>query len=115
MRRVVQTAAVLGREFEVRVLSQVLRRDLQVVARVKQAEAERERRSKIINAEGEMQASHKLLEAGTVLAQEPQAMQLRYLSGLQEIAGEKNSTIVFPFPMEFIRAFLGEKEPDSND
>ena len=86
-----------------------------VRAIAKQAEAERIRRAKIINAEGEMQASHKLLEAGTILAQEPQAMQLRYLSGLQEIAGEKNSTIVFPFPMEFIRAFLGEKEPDSND
>ena len=86
-----------------------------VRAIAKQAEAERLRRAKIINAEGEMQASHKLLEAGTVLAQEPQAMQLRYLSGLQEISAEKNSTIIFPFPMEFIKAFLGRKEPDSND
>lgn len=77
----------------------------------KQAEAERLRRAKIINAEGELQASEKLLKAGQVLAKEPQAMQLRYLSGLQEIAGEKNSTIVFPFPMELVRAFLkpGEK------
>ena len=77
----------------------------------KQAEAERMRRAKIINAEGELQASEKLLQAGQVLAKEPQAMQLRYLSGLQEIAGEKNSTIVFPFPMELVRAFLkpGEK------
>ena len=77
----------------------------------KQAEAERLRRAKVINAEGELQASEKLLKAGQVLAKEPQAMQLRYLSGLQEIAGEKNSTIVFPFPIELVRAFLkpGEK------
>lgn len=81
----------------------------------KQAEAERERRAKIINAEGELQAAQKLVEAGVILAQEPQAMQLRYLSGLQEIAGEKNSTIVFPFPMEFINAFLGRKEGGSKD
>ena len=86
-----------------------------VRAIAKQAEAERLRRAKIINAEGELQASHKLLEAGVVLAREPQAMQLRYLSGLQEISAEKNSTIIFPFPMEFIKAFLGKKEPDSND
>lgn len=89
--------------------------DSMIRAIAKQAEAERARRAKIINAEGELQASHKLLEAGTILAREPQAMQLRYLSGLQEIAGEKNSTIVFPFPMEFINAFLGRKEPGSND
>lgn len=81
----------------------------------KQAEAERLRRAKVINAEGEFQASQKLLEAGRILAQEPQAMQLRYLSGLQEIAGEKNSTIVFPFPLEFIKTFLKGKESDSND
>lgn len=89
--------------------------DSMIRAIAKQAEAERSRRAKIINAEGELQASHKLLEAGTILAREPQAMQLRYLSGLQEIAGEKNSTIVFPFPMEFIKTFLGRKEPGSND
>ena len=72
----------------------------------KQAEAERMRRAKVIIAEGELQASEKLLEAGKVLAKEPQAMQLRYLGGLQEIAGENNSTIIFPFPMELVRAFL---------
>ena len=81
----------------------------------KQAEAERLRRAKVINAEGEFQASQKLLEAGKILAQEPQAMQLRYLSGLEEIAGEKNSTIIFPFPLEFIKMFMKGKESDSND
>src|SRR5690606_3268532 len=67
----------------------------------RQAEAERERRAKIINAEGEQQAAQKLLEAAAILSREPQAMQLRYLSSLNVIAGEKSSTIVFPFPMEF--------------
>lgn len=66
----------------------------------RQAEAERERRAKIINAEGEQQAAQKLLEAAEILAKQPQAMQLRYLSSLNVIAGEKSSTIVFPFPME---------------
>lgn len=76
----------------------------------KQAEAERARRAKIINAEGELQASEKLLEAGKVLAEKPQAMQLRYLSALQEIAGERSSTIVFPFPMELVQTFLALNE-----
>jgi regulator of protease activity HflC (stomatin/prohibitin superfamily) len=71
----------------------------------KQAEAERLRRAKVINAEGELQAATQLLAAGEILAKEPQSMQLRYLSGLQEIAGEQNSTIVFPFPIEFMHAF----------
>lgn len=66
----------------------------------KQAEAERERRAKIIHAEGELQASAKLLQASQVLAQQPQAMQLRYLQTLAAIAGTNNSTIVFPMPME---------------
>jgi regulator of protease activity HflC (stomatin/prohibitin superfamily) len=66
----------------------------------KQAEAERERRAKIIHAEGELQASAKLLQASQVLAQQPQAMQLRYLQTLAAIAGSNNSTIVFPMPME---------------
>ncbi|TAL63129.1 MAG: slipin family protein [Legionella sp.] len=66
----------------------------------KQAEAERERRAKIIHAEGELQASEKLLQASQVLAQQPQAMQLRYLQTLAAIAGTNNSTIVFPMPME---------------
>lgn len=68
----------------------------------KQAEAERERRAKIIHAEGEYQASHKLLEASQILAQQPQALQLRYLQTLTEIAGEKSSTIVFPLPIDIV-------------
>jgi len=66
----------------------------------RQAEAERERRAKVINAEGEQQAAQKLLEAAQILSQRPEAMQLRYLSTLNVIANEKTSTIVFPFPME---------------
>nr|WP_300541423.1 slipin family protein [Maricaulis sp.] len=66
----------------------------------RQAEAERERRAKIINAEGEQQAAAKLVEAAEMLARQPESMQLRYLSSLNFIAGEKNSTIIFPFPME---------------
>ncbi|CAN5707806.1 slipin family protein [soil metagenome] len=69
----------------------------------RQAEAERERRAKIINAEGEQQAAAKLLEAAEVLARAPEAMQLRYLSTLQFIAGERNSTIIFPFPTDLSR------------
>lgn len=66
----------------------------------KQAEAERERRAKIISAEGEMQAAEKLREAAQILAQEENSMQLRYLGALQEIAGDRTNTIVFPFSME---------------
>jgi regulator of protease activity HflC (stomatin/prohibitin superfamily) len=66
----------------------------------RQAEAERERRAKIIHAEGEQQAAAKLLEAAEILARSPQAMQLRYLSTLQNIGSEKNTTIVFPFPTD---------------
>jgi regulator of protease activity HflC (stomatin/prohibitin superfamily) len=73
----------------------------------RQAEAERERRAKIINAEGEQQAAAKLLEAAQILGQQPEAMQLRYLSSLNFIAGEKNSTIVFPFPMELASLIPG--------
>jgi regulator of protease activity HflC (stomatin/prohibitin superfamily) len=73
----------------------------------RQAEAERERRAKVINAEGEEQAAQKLLEAAQILAREPQAMQLRYLSTLNFIAGEKNSTIVFPFPVDLANLMLG--------
>ncbi len=77
----------------------------------KQAEAERERRAKVIHAEGELQASAKLLQASQVLAQQPQAMQLRYLQTLAAIAGTNNSTIVFPMPMEIgeILANLAKK------
>lgn len=68
----------------------------------KQAEAERERRAKIIHAEGELQASQHLLQASQVLSRQPQALQLRYLQTLTEIAGEKSSTIVFPLPIELL-------------
>lgn len=73
-----------------------------VRAIARQAEAERERRAKIINAEGEQQAAQKLFEAAEILAQRPEAMQLRYLSTLNTIASERSSTIVFPFPIEFL-------------
>lgn len=73
----------------------------------KQAEAERERRAKIIHAEGELQASDKLLQAAKVLAETPQAMQLRYLQTLAGIAGNNSSTIVFPMPME-LGEFFGQ-------
>jgi regulator of protease activity HflC (stomatin/prohibitin superfamily) len=68
----------------------------------RQAEAERERRAKIIHAEGELQASHKLAEAAEILARQPQALQLRYLETLTVIAADKNSTIVFPLPLDII-------------
>lgn len=67
-----------------------------------QAEAERSRRAKVIHAIGEMQAAEKLSEAAAILAQQPQAMQLRYMQTLIEVAGDKNSTIVFPLPMDLI-------------
>lgn len=73
----------------------------------RQAEAERERRAKIINAEGEFQASEKLSEAAKVLSKYPVSVQLRFLQTLKEIASEQNSTIVFPVPIDLIEAFLG--------
>jgi len=72
----------------------------------KQAEAERERRAKVIHAEGELQASEKLLQAAEVLSKNIQSMQLRYLQTLTEIAGEKNSTIIFPVPMDLLKPLL---------
>jgi len=72
----------------------------------KQAEAERTRRAKVIHAEGEMQAAQKLLEAARTLAHQPQALQLRYLQTLTEIAGERTNTIVFPLPMDLIDALI---------
>ena len=74
-------------------------------AMAKQAEAERERRAKITAAEGESQAAQKLFEASEVLTRSPAALQLRYLQTLTEIAVEKNSTIIFPLPMELMKAF----------
>ncbi len=76
--------------------------DNMVRAIAKQAEAERLRRAKVINAEGEHQAAEKLVEAGRILALEPQAMQLRYFAALHDIAGERSSTIVFPLPTDLL-------------
>ena len=75
-------------------------------AMAKQAEAEREKRAKIIHAEGELMASVKLAQAAKIIASEPQTLQLRYLQTLSEIATEKNSTIVFPVPIDLIMPFL---------
>jgi regulator of protease activity HflC (stomatin/prohibitin superfamily) len=72
----------------------------------RQAEAERSRRAKIINAEGEQQAAAKLVEAARMLAPVPQAMQLRYLAALFDIANERTSTIVFPFPLDLIKGWM---------
>lgn len=78
----------------------------------KQAEAERERRAKVIHADGEFEASEKLLSAANILAKQPQALQLRYLQTLTEIAGDKSSTIVFPLPMDLINKLFGERKSD---
>jgi regulator of protease activity HflC (stomatin/prohibitin superfamily) len=76
-----------------------------------QAEAERERRAKIIHAEGEFQAAAKLAEAGHIISQEPTTLQLRYLQTLVEIASERNSTIIFPIPIDLIKMFMRPEEP----
>ncbi|RWA58566.1 slipin family protein [Mesorhizobium sp. M1C.F.Ca.ET.193.01.1.1] len=76
----------------------------------KQAEAERLRRAKVINADGEQQAAAKLVEAGRMLAAEPQAMQLRYFEALHDIAGERSSTVVFPLPVDLLSQFLKGQE-----
>jgi len=76
-------------------------------AMAKQAEAEREKRAKIIHAEGEKQAATALSEAAAIIGREPATLQLRYLQTLTEIASEKNSTILFPLPIELMKAFLG--------
>jgi len=80
-----------------------------VRAIARQAEAERERRAKVIHAEGELQASEKLLQAAHMLAQRTEAMQLRYLQTLTQIAGDRASTIVFPLPMDLLSPLLGKK------
>jgi regulator of protease activity HflC (stomatin/prohibitin superfamily) len=79
----------------------------------RQAEAERERRAKVIHAEGELQASEKLLAAAEMLSKRSEAMQLRYLQTLTQIAGDKASTIVFPVPMDVLGPLLGSKKPGS--
>jgi len=84
-----------------------------VRAIAKQAEAERERRAKVIHAEGEFQAADKLLQAANIISTNPQALQLRFLGTLTEIAAEKNSTIVFPLPMELLKAFTYEKKQEN--
>jgi regulator of protease activity HflC (stomatin/prohibitin superfamily) len=76
----------------------------------KQAEAERERRAKVINAEGELQAAEKLAEAARIISREPAAITLRYLQTLREIAAEKNSTTLFPVPIDLLKAFLSKTE-----
>jgi regulator of protease activity HflC (stomatin/prohibitin superfamily) len=84
-------------------------------AMARQAEAEREKRAKIIHAEGEFNAAQKLADAAAVLAKQPAGVQLRYLQTLTEIAVEKNSTIIFPVPVEFLQAFatsLGDQKPE---
>jgi regulator of protease activity HflC (stomatin/prohibitin superfamily) len=75
-------------------------------AMAKQAEAERERRAKVINAEGEFQAATKLAEAATIMREHPMALQLRYLQTLREISAENNSTTVFPIPIDLFKPFL---------
>ena len=78
----------------------------------KQAEAERERRAKVIHAEGEFQASEKLVQAAEVLSRVPSSLQLRYLETLTTIAADKNSTIVFPLPVDLINALLSQDHKD---
>ncbi|MFN3768428.1 MAG: slipin family protein [Ectopseudomonas guguanensis] len=82
-----------------------------VRAIARQAEAERERRAKVIHAEGELQASEKLMQAAEILGRQSGAMQLRYMQTLSNIASDKNSTIVFPLPVELLRGIVDLKEP----
>ncbi|MDI6856730.1 MAG: slipin family protein [Dehalococcoidia bacterium] len=81
-------------------------------AMARQAEAERERRAKIINAEGEFQAAERLAQAGRIIAGTPTTLQLRFLQTLSEVASERNSTIVFPVPIDVLRAFMGDRAPE---
>ena len=82
--------------------------DSMIRAIARQAEAERERRAKVIHAEGEKQAAAALLEAARMLAQQPEAMQLRYLQTMTQVAGDRASTIVFPLPMDLLGSLLGK-------
>jgi regulator of protease activity HflC (stomatin/prohibitin superfamily) len=81
-----------------------------VRAIARQAEAERARRAKVIHAEGEMQAAEKLTAAARILAEQPQAIQLRYMETLTAVAGDKSSTIIFPLPMDLIEPLLRPKD-----
>lgn len=82
-----------------------------VRAMARQAEAERDRRAKIIHAEGERQAAEALAQAANTLAREPSAMQLRYLETLTQVAGDKSSTLVFPIPIDLLAGFIGKSNP----
>ena len=82
-------------------------------AMARQAEAERERRAKIINAEGEFQAAEKLADAAAIIAREPSALQLRYLQTLLEIGADQNTTVVFPLPLDLLEPFLSRPTPPS--
>jgi regulator of protease activity HflC (stomatin/prohibitin superfamily) len=95
-------------------IKQVDLNESMVRAIARQAEAERERRAKIIHAEGELQASEKLLQAAQMLAQQPQAMVLRYLQTLGNIAGDKSSTIVFPVPLELLATLTSALPPKAS-
>jgi regulator of protease activity HflC (stomatin/prohibitin superfamily) len=79
-------------------------------AMAKQAEAERERRAKVIHADGEFQASQKLADAAEVIGKQPMALQLRFLQSLVEVASEKNSTTIFPVPIDLLTPFLKQSE-----
>jgi regulator of protease activity HflC (stomatin/prohibitin superfamily) len=79
-------------------------------AMAKQAEAERERRAKVIHAEGEFQASKKLRDAAQVISNEPMALQLRFLQTLTEVASERNSTTIFPIPIDLLKPFIEKEE-----
>jgi regulator of protease activity HflC (stomatin/prohibitin superfamily) len=87
-------------------IKQVDLNESMVRAIARQAEAERERRAKVIHAEGEKQAAAALLEAAQMLAQQPEAMQLRYLQTMTQVAGDRGSTIIFPLPMDLIQPLL---------
>ncbi len=88
--------------------------DMQKVI-AKQAQAERERRSKVINAEGELQASQKLSEAADIIGQHPPALQLRFLQTLSDIGMQQNTTTIFPIPMDLIEPFLKQKKPGNTE
>jgi regulator of protease activity HflC (stomatin/prohibitin superfamily) len=81
-----------------------------VRAMAKQAESEREKRAKVIHASGELDASRQLTEAAQVLQSQPAALHLRYLQTLVEIAAEKNSTIIFPIPIDWMKALIGKEK-----
>jgi regulator of protease activity HflC (stomatin/prohibitin superfamily) len=79
-------------------------------AMAKQAEAERERRAKVINAEGEFQAANKLAEAAQIIQEHPMALQLRYLQTMREMSAENNSTTIFPLPIDLFRSFFKKED-----